>query len=272
MTSRLALLVSLSLPLAGCILLPTMKMDEGRLERRGNGKTPPAPKPGAHGYDYRIAAYDVLTIIVYDHPELTIPAGEIRAVDQTGYTVSPDGFIFFPHVGRLKVGGSTLEEARRALADKLALYVRNPQLQLLVASYRGKRFQVTGEVLASGAYPIADFPLRVSDALSLAHGAGPEADLRGVTLSRAGEAFVLDMQRFYEEGDQGQNWLLAENDIVRVPDRSANKVFVLGEVKVPQTRQMVKARMTLADALADVGWLDPLAADPSQIFVMRGSY
>src|SRR6266568_1158047 len=126
MTSRLALLASLSLPLAGCILLPTMKMDEGRLERRGNGKTPPAPaafkvqlidakvvadqlalaaqqqppappdplapKPGAHGYDYRIAAYDVLTIIVYDHPELTIPAGEIRAVDQTGYTVSPDGF------------------------------------------------------------------------------------------------------------------------------------------------------------------------------------
>ncbi|HZZ86344.1 MAG TPA: polysaccharide biosynthesis/export family protein [Anaeromyxobacteraceae bacterium] len=307
MTSRHALLAALALPLAGCILLPTMKMDEGPLEHRGEGKTPPppaafkvqpidaqlvaaqlqadlawqqrqgpkdplAPPPGAPGYDYRIAPYDVLTIIVYDHPELTIPAGEIRAVDQTGYTVSPDGFVFFPHVGRFRVGGMTLEQARQSLTEKLAVYVRAPQVQVLIATYRGKRFQVTGEVLAAGTFPIADVPLRVSDAVSLAHGVGPEADLREVTLSRGGKTYLLDLQRFYEEGDQTQNWFIAENDLVHVPDRSPNRVFVLGEVRVPQTRQMVRGRMSLADALTETGWLDPIAADPAQIFVLRGSY
>ncbi|BDG09648.1 polysaccharide biosynthesis/export family protein [Anaeromyxobacter paludicola] len=306
MTPRLALVAALAVPLAGCVLLPTTKMDEGALEGRGEGQPPPpapaafkvqlidaklvseqiaatgrevpapadplAPRPGAPGYDYRIAPYDVLTIIVYEHPELTIPAGEIRSVDQTGYTVSPDGYIFFPHVGRFQVAGHTLDEARRDLTDRLAVYVRRPQVQILVATYRGKRFQVTGEVLQSGTYPIADVPLRVSDAIAAAKGTGPEADLREVTLSRAGKTYVLDLQRFYEEGDQTQNWLLAPDDTVHVPDRSANKVFVLGEVRQPQTRQMQKARMSLAEALSDVGWLDPLAADPAQIFVLRGSY
>ncbi len=308
MSTRPLLLAALALPLAGCILLPAMQMEPDRLEKRGEGKPSPEkpaafkvqdidakivaqeireerdeerphgpadplqPPPGAPGYDYRIAPYDVLNVIVYEHPELTIPAGEVRAADQTGYTVSPDGYVFFPHVGRFLVGGLTLEEARRSLAEKLAVYVRDPQVQILIAAYRGKRFQVSGEVLQVGTYSLTEVPLHVSDALSLAKGVTPEADLREVTLSRGGKTYILDIQRFYEEGDQSQDWLLAEDDLVYVPDRSSKRVFVLGEVKLPQTRQMIRSRMSLADALSETNWLDPLAADPAQIFVIRGKY
>ncbi|HZZ83166.1 MAG TPA: polysaccharide biosynthesis/export family protein [Anaeromyxobacteraceae bacterium] len=303
MTSR-ALAAALALSsLSGC-LLPTTRLDPGPLEQRGEGKHPEQPAafrvqeidppligeltraslaarhpaapdpsgPAAQSYEYRITPYDVLTVIVYDHPELTIPAGQYRAAEATGYPVTSDGFIYFPHVGRLKVGGLTLEEARRALTERLASAVHYPQLQILVASYRGKRFQVSGEVLGAGTFPITDVPVRVQDALGLARGPGPEADLEHVVLSRDGKRYLLDVQQLQEAGDQSQNWLIQNGDVLHVPDRSRNKIFVVGEVRLPQSLQMVKGRMTLAESLSSTGWLDPLASNPAQIFVLRGAY
>jgi polysaccharide export outer membrane protein len=214
----------------------------------------------------------VLSVIVWEHPELTIPAGEFRSAETTGYTVSPDGNIFFPHVGLLPVVGRTVDEIRSALTEKLSRFVRDPQLQVLVAAYRGKRAQVTGEVLQPSPVPITDVPLRVQDAIALAKGFTPEADQANVTLTRNGEVHQLDLLALYERGDTSQNWVLQDGDVVNVGDRSQNKVFVLGEVRKPSSLPMVKRRMTLADAIGSTEGLDPVFANPAEIFVFRGKY
>ena len=59
--------------------------------------------------------------------------------------------------------------------------------------------------------------------------------------------------------------------MVNVPDRSDARVFVLGEVTKPQTVQIARAGLTLADALASVNSIDVRAADPRQIYVIRGA-
>jgi polysaccharide export outer membrane protein len=236
---------------------------------------PPAPDPLAEQaarYDYRVAPHDVLSVVVWGHPELTIPAGEFRTAESTGHPVTAEGKMFYPHVGVVEVGGKTLPQIRELLTARLKGVLQNPQLDVKVAAYRGQKARVTGEVRSPSTLPITDVPLRALDALTLAQGPTAEADLQRVILSRGGRAHLLDLQAVNERADATENWLLQDGDHVHVPDRSRNKVFVLGEVQRPSSRLMVRGRMTLADALGDSDGLEPSTSNAAGIYVIRGTY
>jgi polysaccharide export outer membrane protein len=227
----------------------------------------------ARGYVYRVAPFDVLSVTVWDHPELTIPAGEFRSPESAGNVVAADGTIFYPHVGTVEVAGKTVGEIRKLLSQKLSNYVQNPQLDVRVAQFRGRKIQIAGEVAAPSTLPVTDVPMRVQDAIALARGPTAEADLEHVVLTRGGGAYTLNLLAVYELGDGSQNWLLEDGDVVYVPDRrQTNVVIVMGEVRVPGVRVMNKGRLSLAEALNDNGGLDPAAADPAEIYVIRGDY
>jgi polysaccharide export outer membrane protein len=221
-------------------------------------------------YQYRIAPYDVLSVTVWDHPELTIPAGEFRAADLSGNPVLADGSMFYPHVGVVEVAGKTVPEVRSLLAERLRKYVQNPQLDVRVVAFRGKRFQVTGEVVQPSTLPITDVPTRVQDAIAQAKGLTKDAWTRGVTLTRGGKVSRLDLQALYDEGDVSQNWLLQDGDVLHVPSREENKVFVLGEVKAPSSKLMAKGRMSLAEAIGDSQGFDQTTSNPGGVYVIRG--
>lgn len=286
--------------LSACAIAPGMGMDEGAAIARGRATTDDAaydvqpitaelikrlsarrPTDGAHLPDpqgdaaptpYTIAPYDVLQVTVWGHPELTVPTGQFRSPEENGNPVLADGTMYYPHVGVLMVAGMTLTELREILTEQLARVIINPQLDVRVAAFRGKKVQVTGEVVAPGAMPLTDVPVRVQDAIAFVRGFTPEADPAGVTLTRDGKTFRLDLLAFYEGGETSQNWLLREGDVINVPDRNRNRVFVMGEVRQQQARQMVKRRMTLAEAIGDSGGFDPVAANVGKIYVIRGDF
>jgi polysaccharide export outer membrane protein len=223
-------------------------------------------------YVYRIAPMDVLSVTVWDHPELTIPAGEFRAAEIAGHVVQSDGTIFYPHVGVVPVEGRTVPEVRAFLTERLRKIIEEPQLDVRVVAFRGKRAQVTGQVVQPSVLPITDVPLRVQDAISAARGLGPNAFPRAVTLTRDGKVHRLNLQALYDEGDVTQNWLLRDGDVLHVPSREEHKVFVLGEVKQPSSKLMPYGRMTLADAIGDSAGFDQLTSNPGGVYVFRGSY
>jgi polysaccharide export outer membrane protein len=91
-----------------------------------------------------------------------------------------------------------------------------------------------------------------------------------VTLSRGGKVYALDLQALYDDGDMSQNWLLQDGDVVNVPSREQNKVFVLGAVVKPSSKLMAKGRMSLAEAIGDSEGFDPTSANTGEVYVIRG--
>lgn len=230
--------------------------------------TPPPPKDTMA--DYRIGPGDILNITIWDHPELTIPAGSYRTPEQSGNLVAEDGTIYYPYVGTLKVAGMTPREVRVVLAQRLAKAIEKPQVDVRVISFRSKRVYVVGEVAKPGQLEVNDVPMSILDAVNRAGGFTKDADYSEVLLTRGNTTWRVDLQSLYDEGVIAQNVMMQPDDIVNVPDRSLNKVFVLGEVQKPGSYFMNKKRITLAEALSDAGYIDERSSNPKWIFVMRG--
>ena len=226
--------------------------------------------PAAQVINYKLGPGDIISIIVWDHPELTTPAGTFRTAEQAGTVVAEDGTIFYPYVGVIKVEGKTTREVRDILAAKLTKYIEKVQIDVRMAMFRSKRVYVVGEVAKPGTQDITDIPMTVLEAVNRAGGFTAEADYSRVLLTRRGTTYRVDIQAMYEEGATEQNALLEPGDIVNVSDRSYNKIFVLGEVLKPGSMVMNKKRSTLAEALGDAGYINQESSSPSWIYVMRG--
>jgi polysaccharide export outer membrane protein len=239
----------------------------------------PLPEPYSQ---YRVGPRDVLNITVWDHPELTIPAGQFRSAEAAGSVVGEDGTFFYPYAGIVQAAGRTVEEIREELTQKLSKYIELVQLDVRVASYRSQRVYVVGEVMQAGIQLVRDIPLTVLEAINNAGGVKPVADLRNVTLTRDDKTYSINLLSLYEGGDIKQNVLLRHGDILNIPDSSLNKVFVLGEtgfatggvsgtgLSMSRSLIMNKARLTLTEALSDVGGVNQTTSDAARIFVFRG--
>jgi polysaccharide export outer membrane protein len=234
-----------------------------------------SPRPGGTDVkpvpEYRLGPGDIISIIVWDHPELTIPAGSFRTAEQAGTVIADDGTIFFPYAGVLKVQGKTTSEVRTLLSAKLAKYIEKVQLDVRMVAFRSQQVYVVGEVAKPGIQQVTDIPMTILEAVNRAGGFTPEADYSRVLLTRRGTTYLVDIQAMYDYGATEQNALLEQGDIVNVSDRSYNKIFVLGEIAKPGSLVMNKKRSTLAEALSDAGYINQNTSDPRWIYVMRGN-
>lgn len=228
-----------------------------------------------NNYSYVIGVGDVLNIVVWDHPELTIPAGQFRSAGESGSVVHHDGTIFYPYIGSVKVAGTTVGNARKMLASSLAKYIESPQVEVSVAAFRSQRAFVTGAVVVPSVIPITNVPTTLIDALNASGGLSSDADWRSVVLTSLTDSGSikrnLDMYALYQMGDMSQNLMLAHNDIIHVPRNDALKVFVMGDVIKPQTQRIDRNGLSLAEAINDVGGINEMTSDASGIFVLRAS-
>jgi polysaccharide export outer membrane protein len=220
---------------------------------------PPAATPPA---EYIVGATDVLTINVFNRPEL---AGR--------YVVQADGTITFPLLERVKVGGLDVQgienTLRKGLGEK---FLKNPQVAVTVEQYRSQQILVLGEVRQPG-------PLEFTGSMTLLTAlarAGSTTDRAGyeVVVTRGGNSLAptanapvqraadgndtqvrVDLERL-QKGGLAENLVLRGGDTVMVP--KVDTVFVSGQVTTPgeypiRRGMTVRQALTLAGGITDRG-------------------
>jgi polysaccharide export outer membrane protein len=210
-----------------------------------SGNAPVVPQD-ARQREYVIGAGDVLRVAVYQNPDLAI---ETR--------VSDTGQISFPLLGQVTVGGLTVPQVEKALADGLRTgnFIKQPQVTVLVTQVRGNQASALGMVNRPGRFPIDVSGMRLSELLAQAGGiAAGGSDVVILTGIRNGQPYRLqvDIAALFASGAQNQDPVVLNGDTIYVERMPT--IYIYGEVQRPGAVRL-ETNMTLMQALASGGGL-----------------
>jgi polysaccharide biosynthesis/export protein len=161
---------------------------------------------GAAPEAYRIGAEDLLQVSVWKNEALT------RTVP-----VRPDGKISLPLVNDVQAAGLTTLELRDVLTRKLAEYMPNPEVSVIVTDIRSLKVSVIGEVAKPGRYELKSWTT-VLDVLAMAGGFTQFASRSKIIILQQDGATMKRIPFNYNRiaGEQ-ENFYLRSGDIVLVP-------------------------------------------------------
>ncbi|RKT10528.1 polysaccharide export outer membrane protein [Paraburkholderia sp. RAU2J] len=234
------------------------------------------PKP------YRIGPQDVLSIIVWDHPELVMPnltydvgggmAGGAGMASQVapGFIVDDRGYVQFPYVKQLRAAGLSEQQLQRVLIDRLAPVIPDPQVSVRVVGFRSQKAYVDGEVRNPGVKPVTDVPSTLAELLNQANGIPPTGDPSRIQLTRGSVTYRIDLPQMRAKGLSLNDIVVENGDVIRVPPLAEHRVIVMGEVgKQSPVPFRTDGRLSLSDALGDAGGVSQVTGDASEIYVIR---
>jgi polysaccharide export outer membrane protein len=160
--------------------------------------------------DYLIGPSDVLAINVWKDTELT------RTV-----TVRPDGKISLPLVGELEVSGLTASSVQHLIVQRLAAYITNPQVTVMVQEVKSQTYVVVGKVTKPGSYELGK-PTTVLEAIAIAGGFLDFAKVKKVKIIRRrdsgpSETLYFDYNKVIKGKNSNQNVVLKNGDTIVVP-------------------------------------------------------
>lgn len=212
----------------------------------------PAAPAAAPPVEYRLGSGDVIRITVFQNADLTL---ETR--------VTEAGVVSYPLLGVVRLGGLSVTEAEKYLADGLRSgnFVKNPQVTLVVLQVRGSQVSVLGQVNRPGRYPLEVAEMRLTEVLALAGGASPGgSDVLIVTGTRSGQPFrqEVDLPTLFAAGGAAKDFIVLNGDTVWVERQPL--VYIYGEVQRPGAMRLERD-MTLLQALATGGGLTQRGTD-----------
>ncbi len=164
---------------------------------------------------YRIGVDDRVQISVWRNPDLSVIV-----------PVRPDGMISVPLIGDVEAGGKTPTEVAELIEKKLATYVRDPRVAVILTELRSheylSRVRVTGAVRAPRSMPFRQ-GMTVLDAVLEAGGTNEFASPNFSKLYRKRkgqvEAIEVNLGEILTQGQLETNYLLMPGDVVTVPER-----------------------------------------------------
>ncbi len=175
--------------------------------------TPPAPTDvSVKNYRYVIGAGDVLSIIVWRNPDLSVSV-----------PVRPDGRITTPLVEDIEVAGKDPSAVSRELELSLARYVKNPVVNVVVTTFAGpysEQVRVIGQAAKPQALPYRE-RMTVLDVMIAVGGITDFAAGNKATILRTSEGNALYNVRLDDlmrDGDISANVAVKPGDVLIIPE------------------------------------------------------
>jgi|SRR3569833_243674 len=174
--------------------------------------TPNGSLQGDQGSQYIIGPGDSLQIFVWRNPELT-----------SSVVVRPDGQISMPLVDHMIAVGKTPSQLSRDIEKVLGEFVRQPQVNVIVAQAVSTYSQVkiVGQVARPTSVPFRK-GMTVLDALLQAGGLTPFAAGNRSRIVRTVDGrkteITVKLERLLNKGDIAQNVALEPGDLLVVPE------------------------------------------------------
>jgi len=160
-------------------------------------------------YIYQLQPGDALQISVWKEDDLS---GSV--------IVRPDGRINFPLVGEAQAAGSSVEDLRLLIAEKLKKYIPDPVVSVSIRQLSGNVVYVIGKVNRPGPFPIVR-NVDVMQALSMAGGTATYASVNNIKILRRENNKLRAIPFEYGDVEKGkhleQNIVLQAGDVVVVP-------------------------------------------------------
>ena len=173
---------------------------------------PPAPATAAAAdYSYVIGSGDTLNIIVWRNPELSLSV-----------PVRPDGKISAPLVDELVAQGKTSVAVARDIEKRLATFVRDPVVTVIVTTFVGpfsEQIRVVGEATRPQFLPYRQ-KMTVLDVMIAVGGLTEFADGNGASIVRTAEGnkqYAVRLKDLVRRGDVSANVEMRPGDILIIP-------------------------------------------------------
>ncbi len=194
--------------------------------------------------EYKLSPGDAIKVQVYQNPDLTLEA-----------RVSESGSISYPLVGSVPIGGMSISQAEKTIADALQKkqILKQPQVNIVLLQVRGNQVTVLGQVQRPGRFPLETTTVRVSDMLAAAGGVTPTGDdVLVISGNRQGKPFrkSIDIPNLFKGDRSADDILLEPGDTLFV--NKAPTFYIYGEAQRPGTYRIERG-MTVLQALAQGG-------------------
>ncbi|MFP4446872.1 MAG: SLBB domain-containing protein [Desulfosudaceae bacterium] len=216
------------------------------------------PAAAADSQNYQLGEGDVLTITVYEQPDL-----------KTTVRVSGNGMVSLPLLGQVSVNNLSVKELEEKIEGLLADgYIVNPQVNIFIDDFRSRKVTILGEVKKPGVYEIQG-RTTLLELISQADGLNRDATDTAVIQHRSAPETEppvrIDLSRLMEEGQAAGNIEVRDGDHVYIPKKEV--FYVSGQVKNPDVYNYEKG-LTVIKALTMAGGPNDKAA-PSRTRIIR---
>ena len=169
---------------------------------------------------YRLTKYDVLDIQIVGFSTFE-SSDSAKSGGLSNVTIGPDGYVQLPYAGSIKLAGLTLDEAKALISERLRMYLRFPDLSIIVKNYGTRKIYVMGEVKTPGIHELGADNLNAYAAISSAGGVTRRGRSTQVQVLRVvGDTMYykqLNIKNYIKKHDLTQNVVLQDGDIVYVP-------------------------------------------------------